>query len=218
MERRLKDETLLNTNDLYKIARSMDRKGQTIAAVDKYMEVLEKDPSHLYARMRLAYIYHMIGGNVSMRKELDLAIKHDPSAVIVYDDVFYGCGRFYEYKEYKTRTLSTRYFWEKKLDKGWHVVRCEMDNHIFLNIENKERFYPPDLPVDAEILIYEKGNDDPKYLITRRRCSDNNFYNFLCRFIDGKQFRTEDMNNFNDERSVFYSYINTIEKEFELVT
>jgi hypothetical protein len=196
----------------------LDRNGKTIDAIDKYQEVLSVHPDHIQTRVRLAFIYRMIGGYVSMKRELKAAMEHDISkTAIVFDEVFFGQGQFPEFELYRDRTLKNMSLWTDELVPGWYVDKKVIDDYVLLSFKNEEGVYDPEKPVDAEILIFKKSEGKAQYLITRRRHIDGNFYNFLCRFSDGKQFRSGHINNDSREKEVFLSYINTFLKEFEIV-
>lgn len=209
---------MFKTEQLYQNAYALDRNGKTIDAIDMYQKLLSVHPEHIAARVRLAFIYRMIGGYVSMKRELKAAMEYDFSeTAIVFDEVFFGKGQFPEYELYRQRTINDISLWEKELEPGWHVAKKEVDNYVLLSVQNEEGIYPPDSPVDAEILVFKKAEGNVQYLITRRRHVVGNFYNFICRFSDGKQFRSGDINDHREEKEVFSSYINTFLKEFEIV-
>ena len=209
---------MFKVEQLYQTAYDLDRKGRTLDAIDKYQEVLSADSEHIPARVRLAFIYRMIGGYVSMKRELKVAMDHDISeTAIVFDEVFFGHEQFPEYELYRGRTLKNISLWEKELEQGWKVARREIDDYVLLSIENEEGIYSTGLPVDAEMLIFKQAKDAIQYLVARRKYIDGNFYNFLCRFTDGRQFRSGDINNYTKGTEVFSSYINTFLKEFEIV-
>jgi hypothetical protein len=209
---------MIQSEQLYQTAYALDQKGRTIDAIDKYQEVLSVHPEHIQARVRLAFIYRMIGGYVSMKRELKAAMDHDISGTaIVFDEVFFGQGQFPEYELYVERTLQNKHLWVDELAPGWYVDKKVIDYHVLLSVKNEERVYAPDAPVDAEILVFNRKKAKVQYLLTRRRHIDGNFYNFLCRFSDGKQFRAENINNDSGEEEVFSNYINTFLREFEIV-
>lgn len=213
----MQERTAISDDKLYREAYELDRRGKTAEAIDKYQQVLIARPEHLYARMRLAYIYSRLGGYVSMKKELKIAQKLDPCAAMVYDEVFFGSETFLEYEAYRKRTFKTRYKWEKTLEEGWYISRIYVKDHVFLILESREGHYQPGCSPDVEVLAYKRSENAPEYLIKRRKCRDGNLYNFMCRFSDGKAFRTQDINNSSDGSEIFASYAVTFEKELETV-
>lgn len=209
---------MFKVEQLYQTAYDLDRKGMTIDAIDKYQEVISADPKHIPARVRLAYIYRMIGGYVSMKRELKAAMEQDLSeTAIVFDDVFFGQEKFQEYELYRGRTLKNISLWGKELEQGWNITKREVDDYVLLSVENEEGIYSLGLPVDAEMLIFKKTEDCLQYLLTRRKYIDGSYYNFLCRFREGRQFRSGDINNYTKGTEVFSSYMNTFLKELEIV-
>jgi len=131
--------------------------------------------------------------------------------------VFFGCGEFPEHELYRERKVKDLSLWEKNLGPGWYVDKKVIDEYILLSIKNEEGVYDPESLVDAEILVFKKEEEKLQYLIARRKHIDGNFFNFICRFSDGKQFRSGDINNDSNEETVFLAYIKTFLKEFEIV-
>lgn len=70
-----------NAEAHYALGRCYDEKGRTCDAISEYSEVLNLNPEHVQAHIRLAVIYSIVGGKVSASSHLVKARKIDPNAI-----------------------------------------------------------------------------------------------------------------------------------------
>jgi tetratricopeptide (TPR) repeat protein len=212
----LDKSSVLSLEETYKMAKDLDEKGHTADALELYGKTLEIDPNFTSARIRLAYIYYRLGGHKTMQKQMNEAFKRDPIAILEYDTVFWGTKLFDEWEIYKERSINDVQAWEGQLACGWFTEEYDIAKYKVLFFRNEKHYYQPNIASDAELLIYQEEGEYPEYLMVRRRGTDGNFYNFLCRFRDNMQFNTGVKNNFIEELPVFGCYLDTMYRELEI--